>query len=71
MTRQEFAEIRDINRLQIAAMIESSLITNPDLWRREGDYYSNYLKNKAHSFARLALEYADALIDEFEKKVKP
>lgn len=71
MTRQEFAEIRDINRLQIAAMIEPSLITNPDLWKREGNYYRNSLENTAHCFAKLALEYADALIYDFEKGVKP
>lgn len=50
------------NRLHIAAMIEPALITNPDLWKRCGNYYAGPGRDTAHSFAELALEYADALI---------
>lgn len=41
---------------------------NPDLWKREGNYYRNSL-NTAHAYAKLALEYADALIYEFDKRL--
>lgn len=54
-------------RLNIAAMIEPALISNPDLWKRCGNYYAGPGKNTAHSFAELALEYADALISKVDK----
>lgn len=56
------------NRLHIAAMIEPALITNPDLWKRCGNYYAGPGRDTAHSFAELALEYADALIAVEKKK---
>lgn len=48
-------------RLTIAAMIESSLIANPDLWKP----YRGY--GQSHAFAKLSLEFADALMSECEK----
>lgn len=54
-------------RLNIAAMIEPALISNPDLWKRCGNFYAGPGKNTAHSFAELALEYADALISKADK----
>lgn len=60
--------LREQNRLHIAAMIEPALITNPDLWKRCGNYYAGPGRDSAHSFAELALEYADALIAVEKKK---
>ena len=57
-------------RLNIAAMIEPALISNPDLWKRCGNYYAGPGKDTAHSFAELALEYADALISKADKGKK-
>lgn len=57
-------------RLNIAAMIEPALISNPDLWKQCGNYYAGPGKNTAHSFAELALEYADALISKANKGKK-
>lgn len=57
-------------RLNIAAMIEPALISNPDLWKRCGNYYAGPRKDTAHSFAELALEYADALIYKADKGKK-
>lgn len=57
-------------RLNIAAMIEPALISNPDLWKRCNDYYAEPGKDTAHSFAELALKYADALISKADKGKK-
>lgn len=59
--------LRERNRLNIAAMIEPALISCPDLWKRHGNYYAGPGKETRYSFAKLALEYADALIAECEK----
>ncbi len=58
--------LRERNRLNIAAMIEPALISCPDLWKRHGNYYAGPGKETRYSFAKLALEYADALIAECE-----
>ena len=58
------------SRLQVAAMIEPALINNPDLWKRLGNYYAGPGKETKYSFAKLALEYADALIKEFESSTQ-
>lgn len=55
------------NRLHIAAMIEPALINNPNLWEQYGNYYAGPGKETKYSFAKLALEYADALLAECEK----
>lgn len=52
---------RNKRRLTIAAMIEPSLIANPDLWKQHRGY------GQSHTFAKLSLEFADALIAECEK----
>jgi len=57
-------------RLNIAAMIEPALISNPDLWKRCGNFYAGPGKDTAHSFAEMALEYADALISKADKGKK-
>lgn len=57
-------------RLNIAAMIEPALISNPDLWKRCGNFYAGPGNDTAHSFAELALEYADALISKADKGKK-